>query len=99
MLFNIHLTLGELFIFRAKNRLLPTTTTTPPVMSHSLSKVGIEDCADTYGDGEPRVPLLFQGIQRSAVGANELRWLVLLGACGPVSLIRWQRKPSAGTLV
>lgn len=31
-------------------------------------KVDIEDCADTYG--EKRLPLLFNGVQRSAVGAR-----------------------------
>lgn len=36
-----------------------------------FSKVGIEDCAGTYG--EKRLPLLFNGIQRSAVGASEPR--------------------------
>ena len=31
-----------------------------------IPKVGIEDCADTYG--EKRLPLLFNAVQRSAVG-------------------------------
>lgn len=30
-------------------------------------KVGLEDCADTYG--EKRLPLMFNAVQRSAVGA------------------------------